>query len=591
MIDPANAATPLLLYELTVYDPTISNTRTLYFSDREFRTGAADTPASTLYRNRVTNAGTLAIDLIAAWTKGIAVFGIGTVELSNPDSALDALGKYEFDGWGIKLYLGTIDAAGVLTKTLIFSGIMEEPDRSLKAVTLVVRSPTYFLDKPILTATFAGTGGTSPPEGDVTVKGVTKPRAYGYVFNLPLIPVDAANLIYFAVDRHFDLGTTGSGAGYGQVYDSGLPLPNVDGGGLHREFASLAALYAASISAGSYGFAFDGPVGATYVKLGGLPAGQVTAKGLDLNGAVLNANDVLAVLLNEAFVSGGGGLSTISDLYYPIAGTYPTGVTTAFAGRYVKDTTTTFADVAAGIAASLCGWVWYATGSQLLTGTTRVDNWVLGNFPNDDTKGGVVVVIPAASVVSLTRAGNPQTPDQGVPPVQVSLSTCHNETVQTSGLAATVPVVDRTRLGLEYVTRTKSDGTVTTRFPLASSLDITTIGATQVLSTTVSPGADPQDTVNGFFTALQLNPHFYTLVVALTSELLQYVATAYPSSKHYQWLPALMPSFHGCMLGVQSDRYGFTPTGNGTRCGVLSVSLDLQNKMVTYVVWTTYRPG
>jgi hypothetical protein len=577
--------TPMLLYELTVYDPAISATRTLYYSDREYLTKSTDTPASTLYRNRIGAAGTLSIDLIAAWTKGFAAYGIGAITLNNPDGALDVLTQYLFDGRGINIYLGTLDATGALTRTLMFSGTMEEPDRSLQTVTLVVRSQLYKLDRPILSSTFGGTGGTNPPDGDVTIKGVTRARVYGYCFNIPLIPVDAANLIYFASDRECDVGTTQA---YGQVFDSGLPLTMVNGGGgaLLGEFPSLTALYAAAIPAGSYGFAFH--AFGTYVKLGGLPAGQVTANALDQWYIGTGAQLVIAHWLTEAGVTSN---NVLVDTSYPQAsGPYPAGFNSAICGRYVNDTTTTFATVIADLAAAFCGWIWHAAAANDLGGGLFQDTWVVGNLQSDDTVGAVAAVVPEAAVMDLVRLGNPQNPGQGIPPFQITLNTCKNETVQASGLAVTVNPYTRAQLGQPYLTRTRTDLSVRTRFPLALSLNITAPGMETVFTLPVVSSA-PQDTVDGFFTALQLKPHFYRITVALIPALLAYVPTPIVDSKPYRWLPAIMPSYRGAFLGVQSSRYGFTPGGKGTKCGVLSLSLDLQNKTVSYVVWTTYRPG
>lgn len=526
-------------------------------------------PAPRLYRGRLADPGTLTLDIMQAWSKGLAAFGIGSLKLNNNDGALDSLRRCVFDGNPFSIYLGTLDLNGRLTRTLVSYGVMEQPDCDLEFITIPIRSFMYGLDRPILTTTFAGTGAIAGSlEGDANVAGTIKPRIYGWGANVTPVIVDQANVVYFVSDRAFYLTA---------VYDEALALTFTAGPGAHSEYTSVAALIAATVTTGHWSYAIEN--GVTYLRLHQAPAGELTHFGCSLSptsGATLEA--LLSQLLADANVS---PTTVVCDGHYPVtpAGTYPVANLGGTYGLVLSDTTT-YADAIAALVGSVAGWLWLNTTSNV---------WVLGQLPGNATGEAVQCVVSEGDIQSLERLGNPKTPGEGIPPWQVNVNYDRFATVQSAGVATTVDAGWRARVGREHLTRSKTRSSVKVTYPLAQSIEITgggclTDGSVAPMGTSIG-----QTLADQLFDALSQGYEFFQLTVPAKAKFLQsYTA---PAGGGYAWTPATMPSFRGAVLGVKSTRYGLTTNGNGTKCHVMRIDLDLTANRLTFIVATRFAQG
>lgn len=526
---------------------------------------------SRTYRNRLKNPGTLTLDALAAWSKGLAMYGIGNIQISNADLGLDAWRKYVFDGGTIDLYTAYLDRNGRLKRTLLFSGLLEQPDFDTKTITIPTRTLTYGLDKTILTNTLLGTGGL---EGDASVKGIAPPRVYGYGKAMTPIPIDVANLTYLLADRHV-VNPVG--------FDSGIGLNFLTGAGTFGEFANVAALNAIAayptgwtFPSGSFAYAVEN--GKTYVRLQNTPAGTVVFWCTD--DFSTGSGGSLEVLLGQLLVDAGVPITAVvCDGFYPLSGSYPaTGIAAAF-GDVVFDVQRTYAEQIARLLQSAAGWMWL----------NPIDNvWIWGQFPGpiNSDPAAAVCVINTADIKAIKKLGNPKNPGEGVPPWQVILNFDQKHTVQSSGFAGTVSPASRTFFAAEFQQRTKGDPIVKVRYPLAQAV---TVDAPCLTDGSAFPVSNSIGTTfaKAYLAALSQGYDFYQITCGLTPKLLTPYNTP-ASGTVYHWIPATMPSFRGAWLGVKTNRFLFTNTGKGTLAGVISVSLDLSRKEVTFVVYTRY---
>jgi len=173
----------------------------------------------------------------------------------------DPLTNYGWDARPVKIWRGT---AGQTTAamTKVFDGTAVNVAGTKKRYVVTLKGPS--LDKPVLSATYAGTGGI---EGPAELKGTLKPMAIGNLTNVEPVCINKGLGIY---QVH----------GYGQIggsvvcYDSGSQL-----GTSTADYASYALLAAATIPAGR--FATCGALG--LIRVGGEVTGVFT---VDVVGAV-----------------------------------------------------------------------------------------------------------------------------------------------------------------------------------------------------------------------------------------------------------------------------------------------------------------
>lgn len=125
---------------------------------------------------------------------------------------------------------------------LILSGRFADVTTAPGQLIMAMADPAVDLTKPLISATFGGSGGI---EGDAEIKGDAKWRGWGALYNVTLRSLDKANNIHVATDPAFPIQA------FDQIYDKGnaasaLTLVNWAG----SIAATLAALIASAPPAG-----------------------------------------------------------------------------------------------------------------------------------------------------------------------------------------------------------------------------------------------------------------------------------------------------------------------------------------------------
>lgn len=192
------SAEQIYLVEITGANAAGATTVFRYCTGLGYTTLGTDTPAHTYYAPRVTNPGLYELSCYGgAKTYGLAGVGYGTIELQNPDGALDGLIDYGFDGQTCRVLIGTQGAA-YSTFAVIFRGTMDQAFPGIKTMRVNIRNVLQNLDVPLQSVKFAGTNslpdGLEGVAGDL--KGKPKPLLWGYVNDVAPPQVNTSRLIY-----------------------------------------------------------------------------------------------------------------------------------------------------------------------------------------------------------------------------------------------------------------------------------------------------------------------------------------------------------------------------------------------------------
>ncbi len=127
------------------------------------------------------------------------------------DAAVKALAALYWRDQGFELHSGPDGDAGG-SMTLILAGKFVDVATEPGVLIMKMADPAVALDKPVVSATFGGSGGI---EGDVELKGQPKWRAWGECFNVSLRSLKKATNIHVITDPAFPLQAID------QVYDRG----------------------------------------------------------------------------------------------------------------------------------------------------------------------------------------------------------------------------------------------------------------------------------------------------------------------------------------------------------------------------------
>lgn len=215
-----------------------------------------DTPAATWVPGKLSGAFNYEVSLFAGNDPTQGGGGtLGILELVDPDGELDALRTLGWDGAPIELRRGEPDAYFSTYRTVaMLSAAGLRYDLGKKEILL--RNLAWKLEAELHGDRYAGTGGA---DGDATLKGRIKPIAFGSVFNISPVQVNATTLIYqvsctsvLAIDA---------------VRDGGAPL-SVD-----TDYPTYDTLAAAPVTAGHYATC---KVQGLF-KLGAAPVYKITA--------------------------------------------------------------------------------------------------------------------------------------------------------------------------------------------------------------------------------------------------------------------------------------------------------------------------
>lgn len=191
------------------------------------------------------------------FTSDVDTGGASFAVLIDKLARLDANARrFLWAGAGVKLWAGESGAAwGAWTQ--IFDGKVERFSAEANRVGLQARVNTEPFEKPVLIATYAGTGGI---EGGADLKNKPKPWVFGRALNVEPVLIDAVNSV-------FQFSAYGPIQAINALYERAS-----DFGASIGDYASYAALVAATIPRGRWGTCLASGL----VRLGAPPYGVVT---------------------------------------------------------------------------------------------------------------------------------------------------------------------------------------------------------------------------------------------------------------------------------------------------------------------------
>lgn len=200
--------------------------QTYYVTTHGFRTKATDTPANFYIEERVESAGSVKRGLFSgARAAGASSPSYGVTTLVNTDGGLDDFVKYAAGGY-VTCYYGDDTMAfpndyAVVYTTKVFSVVAD-----FEKVTVRYQDRISDLDKPVVTAMYAGTGKLEGYEGITARKAV----CFGLPGMMPLTLVNKEFQVYAlqwnAVDAYFIAGIDP----FAKVFEGGVPVlkdPNI----------------------------------------------------------------------------------------------------------------------------------------------------------------------------------------------------------------------------------------------------------------------------------------------------------------------------------------------------------------------------
>lgn len=293
--------TEVYAIEVTAYaDP--GGTRTLCFcTGVGFTTRPTDTPAATTFLPAAIEAGNFSQFLVDALaTDGRSRVGAGEIVLSNADGRLDFMNQLGLDGRQLVVRLGTPGTAYPADWTTLLTGTMEQAEFTWDAVRILLRDrQAEVYDKPYQPAKFAGSntsvgaGGEAGVEGSGDdLKGKPKPRLRGKAINISPPAVNAGKLTFMVSDKPI------------QSLDAVYVGGNAITPGTAR--ADLAALQAATVSAGTYDYSLGSGAEGAYFRLGTAPDNVVTCDATEgATAAARTAAQVARQILLDAGISAG----------------------------------------------------------------------------------------------------------------------------------------------------------------------------------------------------------------------------------------------------------------------------------------------
>lgn len=305
-----------------------------------FVSGSSDTPANQPFLPRLQSAYQFSVEAFSgalsggARPSGAATETSGAIEVLNTDGGIDDVLDYAWDGRSVELYRVRSGAA-LADARLCLRGTIERLTWSDGKIVLGLRDRHALFQRPLITATYGGTGGA---DGDANVIGVPKRQGYGPVINAEGVLINSALLIWqlhdgriFAVDA---------------VRDKGVTLT------FSADYDDYDELAAATISAGQYATCLAEGM----IRLGSSPDGRVTcdfrgdaAGGVYVDTAADIFRRIVTTRITGANIADPDGLDTAS--FDALNAAQPAAIQYYTAGE-----NPTVADVLAQIMTTVGGW-------------------------------------------------------------------------------------------------------------------------------------------------------------------------------------------------------------------------------------------
>lgn len=155
------------------------------------------------------------------------VYGWGALSIANQDHIYDAyVAAWNAEGrrvsvkYGVKTWddtTGTFDDPVSGDLITVFDGVAGPWLLSEFALEIPLRDASYLLERPLQASLYEGTG---TYEGDAQLEGTALPKTRGVAFNVPLLLIDAANLIYQWNDGPGEVTTLYMGAAEVLTFDA-----------------------------------------------------------------------------------------------------------------------------------------------------------------------------------------------------------------------------------------------------------------------------------------------------------------------------------------------------------------------------------
>lgn len=283
-----------LVFKLVVPTGSGSATTTRYVTTRGFRTLSTDTPASTYIEERVAKAGGFSRSLFSGSAMGGLIKpNYGVLTLNNEDGGLDTIATYAGGGGTVTCWWGEDGAAFPAGYTQVYVATIASVLVDFE--TVVIRQQDRFeqLNRPVVTATFAGTGSIEGTDTAARKKQIV----FGSPGMIPLILIDKVNQVYCVQVNATDRATVAGLAEFGLVFEGGVPITRAapyafkeylfldsqaPDPGEFRIWSGYQGLTIGSITIASESAAAQYTKGPIYVRLGGIPVGELRfgARGL-----------------------------------------------------------------------------------------------------------------------------------------------------------------------------------------------------------------------------------------------------------------------------------------------------------------------
>jgi hypothetical protein len=445
----------IFLAEITAWTPAGATT-VLRYSNTVYTTGASDTPASTYYDARISQAVDVSRSMFTGGnTQGGSRIGAGDLTLMNGDGALDALMRYGFDGRALTVWRSTtLDPSYPADFTKIFVGTMQQPEFTQDTIRLKTRDLLYGLTLPLQTTKYAGTNvGAAGLEGVAgDLQGKPKPVCLGAPTNVPAPCVNTSSLTYQV--------NGGAVADIPAVYDRGSLITK------GADYATSALMLAAAPGAGTYITCFaEG-----YFRLGSAPVGLVTA---DVTQGAAAADRTAAQLylqmITRANIANPNVIAL--GLLTRVTTTGLTRVTTTGATRIVYSIVSSADITALDAANSAVLGFWTMTETRLIDVCDQIANsvgawWgvdVNGTFRIKQftiPQGTAVLTITANDLLKPLNRISTTDPGQGLPAFRCTVRWGQSYAVQPTDVAGGVTDARRAVIAQQWRSAVSTDSTV-----------------------------------------------------------------------------------------------------------------------------------
>lgn len=243
IVQPASGVT--LNYTLQLY-ASVDTVNTAVIS---FITLPSDTIANQQFTDKLTTGLNFHVSIVDGTDIGRNMsVGTGELQLNNSDRTFDALYQNNtIDGHRVLLKYGQITIPGLVpssfdTYPTLLDGIAQDWFLDSSVLRITLRDNAFKMDVPASPDTYGGTGGI---DGDAGLAGKRKEESFGPVNNITPTLLNAANLV-FSVNSGRQVNAIPA------TYDSAYALPTPATAGPDGDYASYAALIAATIPNGHY---------------------------------------------------------------------------------------------------------------------------------------------------------------------------------------------------------------------------------------------------------------------------------------------------------------------------------------------------